>query len=90
MSSNEIKSTLSQRGAEYGSFEKVADTTLGLLKALKKGNSFKKMSKADKVALFMVCNKLSRLVNGKKKDDTLLDIQGYIQLMRESNKKDLQ
>lgn len=78
----DVKAVLTERRSQYGDFKDVAKTTQKLYNTLSKGKTFSSLDAGDQVALYMVCNKLARLVNGSLKDDTLLDIQGYVQLMR--------
>lgn len=80
----DIIETLRERRVQYGSFKNVAEITLTLNRALAKGDSFHTFDERTQTALWLICNKLARLVNGTLKDDTLKDIQGYIQLIRDA------
>lgn len=79
-----IKETLSQRQAQYGDFKDVADTTERLFKTIKDGNSFDDFTNDQRMALYMICSKMARIVNGNPNHkDSWHDIAGYATLIDE-------
>lgn len=77
-----IKETLSQRQAQYGDFKDVADTTERLFKTIKDGNSFDDFTNDQRMALYMICSKMARIVNGNPNHkDSWHDIAGYATLI---------
>jgi hypothetical protein len=86
-----LKSILKARGARYGSFETHAEISQELMNVILK---YSKQSKLNTVygkvlleafhreALFMICHKIARIVNGDPNyDDSWVDIAGYSQLV---------
>lgn len=80
----DVKEVLKQRGDRYGSYNKVALTSQNLKFALRNGDSWKdnKLSPDQRESLELICNKLSRIVNGDPNYlDSWVDIIGYVQLI---------
>ena len=78
---NEVKEILEDRASDYGSFSNVAKITQDIVKALENGASWKTREASFQVAFYMIANKMARAVNGALTRDTILDIQGYAQLI---------
>lgn len=78
---NEVKEILEDRASDYGSFSNVAKITQDIYKALENGSGWKSKGASFQVAFFMMANKMARAVNGALTRDTILDIQGYAQLI---------
>jgi len=77
-----VEQTLNKRQQQYGNFEDVAETTEDLFQVLKGGASFVNLSKSQRMALYMICSKMARLVNGDvNHKDSWHDISGYSQLI---------
>ena len=78
----ELDKTLKERGEDYGDYKEVSKVTFDLFKIIENASGFKNFSDDDKLSFFMVFNKIARCVCGKIKYDSLLDIQGYIELIK--------
>lgn len=78
-----INETLEQRGARYGEFSEVAETTYQLQEALKRSQP-SSMTSSQIIALDMICNKMARIVNGDPNYiDNWHDIAGYATLVEQ-------
>lgn len=78
-----INETLEQRGARYGEFSEVAETTYQLQEALKRSQP-SSMTSSQIIALDMICNKMARIVNGDPSYiDNWHDIAGYATLVEQ-------
>lgn len=80
----DVKEVLKQRGDRYGSYNKVAFTSQHLKATLRNGNAWqdRKLSPSQCESLELICNKLSRIVNGDPNYlDSWVDIIGYVQLI---------
>ena len=76
-----IKETLSQRQEQYGSFEDVAMFTEQMVDVMRKGY-YEKLAYNQKMALYMICSKMARIVNGNPNHkDSWHDIAGYATLI---------
>ena len=76
-----IKETLSQRQEQYGSFEDVAMLTEQMVDVMRKGY-YGKLAYNQKMALYMICSKMARIVNGNPNHkDSWHDIAGYATLI---------
>ena len=76
-----IKETLSQRQEQYGSFEDVAMFTEQMIDVMRKGY-YEKLAYNQKMALYMICSKMARIVNGNPNHkDSWHDIAGYATLI---------
>lgn len=82
----EVAHILEARASSYGDYGAVAKITLAVIEALKKGENWDNLDDVSKLSFMMVSNKLARIVNGTLKEDSLKDIQGYIQLILENSK----
>lgn len=79
---DDVEATLEDREGKYGSFEQVARTSQKLQNVIRAGHNFDKLSKAQRESLFMMCNKISRMVNGDPTYiDNAHDLVGYATLM---------
>ena len=78
-----INETLEQRGARYGEFSEVAETTYQLQEVLKRSQA-SVMTSSQIIALDMICNKMARIVNGDPNYiDNWHDIAGYAALVEQ-------
>lgn len=78
-----INETLEQRGARYGQFSEVAETTYQLQEVLKRSQA-SVMTSSQIIALDMICNKMARIVNGDPNYiDNWHDIAGYATLVEQ-------
>ncbi len=76
-----IKETLSQRQEQYGSFEDVAMFTEQMVDVMRKGY-YEKLAYNQKMALYMICSKMARIVNGDPNHkDSWHNIAGYATLI---------
>ena len=76
-----IKETLNQRQSQYGSFEDVAMFTEQMVDVMRKGY-YEKLAYNQKMALYMICSKMARIVNGNPNHkDSWHDIAGYATLI---------
>ena len=78
---SEVKEILEQRGESYGDFNSVSSDFIKMLEILKGGYEWNKLEYTSQTALIMVAMKISRIINGGLQKDSLLDIQGYIELI---------
>lgn len=85
MSSKIVEKTLEERGKEYGSFERVANITLSFQKVAQRSPSWKNLDASAKLGFFMILHKVARCLNGRVTEDSLLDIQGYAELILQTS-----
>lgn len=75
---SEINNTLNERGARYGKFKDVASTTQQLMSIVECGTNYEHLNAEQKTSLFMICNKMARIVNGDPNYiDNWRDVSGY-------------
>lgn len=80
--SNSINTTLNARQSTYGDYSDVAAITQSLMRIVESGASYEQMSDVQKTSLFMIANKMARIVNGDPSyDDSWHDISGYATLV---------
>lgn len=82
----DINKTLDERGARYGTYMNVAKTSQLLKEILAQAmnENPNEVSHDVNESLDMICNKLSRIVNGDPNyDDSWHDIAGYATLISE-------
>jgi hypothetical protein len=78
----DIENTLEQRGNNYGDYRDVAFTAQEMKLALRRTKSWPHMEAYMQESLDMICNKMSRIVNGNPYyDDSWVDIAGYATLV---------
>lgn len=82
---NEVKDILEQRGESYGDFDSVSCDFVDMIRIMQNGDSWNNLDCSAKTSLIMVAMKLSRIINGGLQKDSLLDIQGYIELILENS-----
>ena len=76
-----VRQTLNQRQEQYGSFEDVAMFTEQMVDVMRKGY-YEKLAYNQKMALYMICSKMARIVNGNPNHkDSWHDIAGYATLI---------
>ena len=76
-----VRQTLNQRQEQYGSFEDVAMITEQMVDVMRKGY-YKNLAYNQKMALYMICSKMARIVNGNPNHkDSWHDIAGYATLI---------
>ena len=76
-----VRQTLNQRQSQYGSFEDVAMFTEQMVDVMRKGY-YEKLAYNQKMALYMICSKMARIVNGDPNHKSLWhDIAGYATLI---------
>ena len=79
---NEINNTLNERGARYGNYSDVASTTQQLMAIVERGANYDHLNAEQKTSLFMICNKMARIVNGDPNYiENWHDISGYATLV---------
>lgn len=81
-----VADILEARASSYGDYGIVAKITLAIIETLKKGENWDNLDAVSKLSFMMIANKLARIVNGTLKEDSLKDIQGYVQLILENSK----
>ena len=80
--SNSINTTLNARQSTYGDYSDVAAITQSLMRIVESGASYEQMSDVQKTSLFMIANKMARIVNGDPAyNDSWHDISGYATLV---------
>lgn len=82
---SEVKEILEQRGESYGDFNAVSGDFWRMVEIIQKGDAWNDLDYNAKTALIMVAMKISRIINGGLHKDSLLDIQGYIELILENS-----
>lgn len=83
-----IDETLEQRGNNYGDYRDVAYAAQELKKTLRYSKSWHSMEPYMQESLDMICNKMSRIVNGNPYyDDSWHDICGYATLVEKQLEK---
>lgn len=82
---NEVKEILEQRGESYGDFNAVSGDFWRMVEIIQKGDAWNNLDCSAKTSLIMVAMKISRIINGGLQKDSLLDIQGYIELILENS-----
>ena len=82
---SEVKDILEQRGESYGDFRKVAKSAMEIISTFSQGEMWHYLDNSAKTSLLMVAMKLARIINGGLQKDSLLDIQGYIELILENS-----
>ena len=81
---NEIDSTLNERGERYGNYSDVAGTTQQLMAIVECGANYEHLNAEQKTSLFMICNKIARIVNGDPNYiENWHDIAGYATLVEQ-------
>jgi hypothetical protein len=79
-----INKTLEQRGERYGKFKDVAGTTQQLMSIVERGANYGHLNAEQKTSLFMICNKMARIVNGDPNYiENWHDIAGYATLVEQ-------
>ena len=80
-----INKTLEQRGERYGNYSDVAGTTQQLMSIVECGANYEHLNAEQKTSLFMICNKMARIVNGDPSYiENWHDIAGYSTLIENS------
>ena len=83
-----IDETLEQRGNNYGDYRDVAYSAQELKKTLRYSKNWHNMEPYMQESLDMICNKMSRIVNGNPYyDDSWHDIAGYATLVEKQLEK---
>jgi len=83
-----IDETLEQRGNNYGDYRDVAYTAQELKLALRRTKGWFNMEPYMQESLDMICNKMSRIMNGNPYyDDSWHDIAGYATLVEKQLEK---
>ena len=78
----DIRKTLEERGARYGSFETHAQIAQGLKAVMIATPSWEQCGAAQKQAFEVIADKIARALNGDPDyDDNWRDIIGYAQLV---------
>ena len=79
-----INETLNERGERYGNYSDVAGTTQQLMAIVECGANYEHLNAEQKTSLFMICNKIARIVNGDPNYiDNWHDIAGYATLVEQ-------
>ncbi|MBK4744958.1 DUF6378 domain-containing protein [Acinetobacter baumannii] len=79
-----IQNTLQQRGERYGEFSEVSATTQALMAVIDSAYNSEQLDDSMKTSLFMICNKMARIVNGDPNYiDNWHDIAGYATLVEQ-------
>lgn len=79
-----VSDTLESRGKSYGAYSDVSRTSQSLKDLVRESKSWESMEDYMKESLDMICNKLSRILNGNPYyDDSWHDIAGYAMLVEE-------
>ncbi len=81
-----IEATLAERQAQYGCFEDVAFVTENIMATLSKvrSNGLTDLPHTHRMALYMICSKIARIVNGDyNHKDSWHDIGGYSKLIED-------
>lgn len=77
-----VEATLQRRATKYGAYKDISRVTQYLYEGMRKEASWDKMTDAEKVSSFFICNKLARVVVGDPHyTDNWHDIAGYAELV---------
>lgn len=83
-SRNKLLSTLSERGAEYGDYTKMARLAQNIKHNIRHGGSWARLSDDQRESLDLIATKIARIVCGNPDNpDSWLDIEGYAKLARD-------
>jgi len=84
-----INKVLEERGKNYGDFNDFSELFMDFHKVCKKSKSISKCTPIQKVSLYMILHKITRIINGDPSYiDSWVDITGYAQLVIDNyNKK---
>lgn len=79
---DEIRATLNQRGANYGTFLENASISESLMEIIRSQPGYAKFKPDQRAATWIIMQKLSRALSGNPEyDDNWRDIAGYAQLI---------
>lgn len=77
-----IETILAERGATYGCYKEGAKIAMDLFAIMQAAPSYPAMSSGQKYAMFMLCAKSARLLNGKPDHvDSWTDMAAYCTLV---------
>ena len=80
--SEQLESTLQERGTRYGDFKGHAEVTMRLTIRMELAMRKKLLANDQQEALDMICHKIGRIINGDPDyADSWHDIAGYAQLV---------
>jgi hypothetical protein len=83
--SQNIDTTLAERGTRYGEFSGHAKITQGLKKVMHESPRWKDLRDDQKEALEMTAHKIGRILNGDPNyHDSWHDVNGYIKLVADT------
>lgn len=83
-SMNAVSQTLQERGVRYGEYRDVSWTAQMLKNILRQSTTWEQTTPYQRESLDMICNKMSRIVNGDPNYiDSWHDIQGYAKLVED-------
>lgn len=74
---------IAERAATYGNYTSVAESTWKAYRAFADNENFESLPAEVKFSIVMILNKIGRIVNGKITLDSLDDIQGYTELLKD-------
>lgn len=79
-----VSQTLQERGVRYGEYRDVSWTAQMLKNILRQSTTWEQTTPYQRESLDMICNKMSRIVNGDPNYiDSWHDIQGYAKLVED-------
>jgi len=82
-----IETILAERGATYGEYAEGTKIAMDLFAIMQTAPSYPAMSAGQKYAMFMLCAKSARLLNGDHNHvDSWTDIGGYVARVLETLK----
>lgn len=77
-----ISTTLAERGARYGLFQKHAEYSMCLKEIFRDSATWPRMKQDQQEALDMIAHKIGRILNGDPDySDSWIDIAGYAKLV---------
>jgi hypothetical protein len=80
--SDEVRTTLEQRGAVYGTFMDNATISEQLIEIIRNAPGYVNFQPDQRVAAWVICQKLARALSGNAQyDDNWRDMAGYAQLV---------
>jgi hypothetical protein len=81
---SDIQTTLEDRGKSYGEYADGTRIAMSLFSIVQDGPSFGDMNDGQQYAMFMICAKMARLLNGDcNHRDSWADLAGYATLVHD-------
>lgn len=83
-----VKDILKEREKTHGDYVEFTFLLNNLKESIREHSNYDNKTFLEKETIDMILFKLCRYINSNHNEDTLLDIQGYTQLLLDNSKKD--